>query len=455
VANRDYKLQTGSPAGDMGANPITPSTTKNITVTSIPALKTALADNTIDEIIVKNGTYTVNVASSQQANSLWIGAQFASRTRPVTVRAETTGGVTFDGGGSNYYGCISFEEGAHDQTWVGFNCANGQATDTGIIVFGGYAGKAAPHHITLRNIHILSSCTAHNERNDHGVYFSQAVGGPHDILLEDFTVDGPNAGLTGPGLSSAIHFYHSDSANLNAWNVTIRRLNINGTYQAIILWDPTLKNITIDSANISNPVSDTAIRYETTGSSNILFKNIVSTGKFYSTLGSNPAGITFSNNQFDLPNMPNPTLVPTTAITPSPTNAPTPTPTLRPTSTPTPTLKPTSIPTATPTPNKVPPTPTPGNYTTPQVTIVYPTNLSYVKRSRLTTIQATTTDNTKVKHIDFYVNGNLICSDTSASYSCNWYVDKNRFAVYSITAYAFDFNGDYTLHTITVFPNWR
>ena len=65
--------------------------------------------------------------------------------------------MTFDGGGASYFGGLTFVDGAHDQTWDGFKFANGQATDTGVIVFGGYAGLPAPHHITLRSISILAN----------------------------------------------------------------------------------------------------------------------------------------------------------------------------------------------------------------------------------------------------------------------------------------------------------
>jgi hypothetical protein len=164
--------------------------------------------------VVANGTYRVSPAAAQRSDSLWIGSRYADRTRPVTVRAETRGGVTFDGGGTTYFGCISFEEGAHDQTWDGFRCASGQATETGVITYGGYAGKAAPHHITLRAWTILSSCTgrataATGNTIDHAVYISQAVGGPHDLLFEDL-------GGTAGRLAPAFHFYHSDSTNKNA-----------------------------------------------------------------------------------------------------------------------------------------------------------------------------------------------------------------------------------------------
>ena len=130
-AQRDASPSTGhlrprptySEAPTPTADPAT-----SVRVTSISGLLNALADNTLTDIVVANGTYRVSPASSQASNSLWIGARFAGRTTPITVRAETRGGVTFDGGGTTGFGCISFEAGAHDQTWDGFRCANGQAT---------------------------------------------------------------------------------------------------------------------------------------------------------------------------------------------------------------------------------------------------------------------------------------------------------------------------------------
>lgn len=265
-------------------------------MSSIPALLAALDDDSVTDIVVVNGTYRVSPSASNLSNSLWIGSTFADRTRAVTVRAETRGGVTFDGGGATYFSGLSFEAGAHDQTWDGFNFANGQPTETGVVVFGGYAGLAAPHHISLRHIRFLGSLTGRGGINDHTVYFSEAVGGPHDLLLEDISVDGAG------GLSTALHFYHSDSTNKNAWNVTVRRLVVDRTQQAVMLWDPTLRNITIDTATITNS-RDYGVRYELAGSG-ILLANITTTGTgtgrgFYSSMGSNPPGVTFLTNSFN------------------------------------------------------------------------------------------------------------------------------------------------------------
>jgi hypothetical protein len=276
-------------------------------VSSIPALLSALADNSVDEVVVADGTYHVSPASRLQRDSLWIGARYAGRTRPVVVRAETRGGVTFDGGGTTSFGGISFEAGAHDQIWDGFNFASGQATETGVVTFGGRSSGSSvyetsgAYRITMRYITILSSCTGRATTSsgstwDHAFYFEQALGtGPHDILLEDITVDGRGF------LASAIHFDHADATHPNASNVTVRRLHVIGTQQAIILYKVPLSNITFDVVDITNALSH-AVRYEASPGSGIVFANVVSTGSggsgWYSSQGPTPANVTFINDSF-------------------------------------------------------------------------------------------------------------------------------------------------------------
>ncbi len=282
--------------------PTPPWGMRSVSVSSIAGLKVALADDSVDEIVVANGTYHVSPSNDDEADSLWIGARFAERTRPVTVRAETIGGVTFDGGGGSGYGGLSFEAGAHDQTWDGFRFANMRANYTGIIEIGGYTSRAAPHHITLRNITILASCTGRATTADgstweHGVYMGQALSpGPHDLLFEDITVHGEGH------LATAFHFFHgADNGGYNAHHVTIRRLTVTATQQAILFWEPSIHDVTVDTATITDAKAY-AVRYETIGSAlpyNIRLANITSTGSgyqgFYSTLGTAPSGVSFSN----------------------------------------------------------------------------------------------------------------------------------------------------------------
>jgi hypothetical protein len=273
----------------------TPTSSNSVRVTSIAGLLTALADNRLDEIVVANGIYRVSAAASKQSNSLWIGAKFAARTNPIVVRAETTGGVTFDGGGTKYFGGLSFQEGAHDQTWQGFRLANGEATSTGAIMFGGYAGYVGAHHITLRDITIAGSVTSWTGTGvyrDHAVYISYAVGGVHDVLIDGFTVDGSG------GLDSAINFGHLPTGdNINAWNFLVRNMHVTGGQMGVVFWDGQGGNITIEDSTIAN-ATQVAVRYETTG--NLTLRRVVSTGSavrgFYSSLGTAPAGVTFENS---------------------------------------------------------------------------------------------------------------------------------------------------------------
>jgi hypothetical protein len=193
-----------------------------------------------------------------------------------------------------YFDALAFEDGAHDQTWQGFTFAHGDPTNSGVIIFGGWAGKAAPHHITLRDITITKTVTSSDGFGvtlDHGIYFEMALGGTHDILIDGYTVDGAG------GLDSAIHFYHSAPGNPNAWNVTVRNMKVTGTETTIILWESSVKNVLIEDSTIAG-ATRFAVRYEIAGT-NIVLRRVISTGSgdvgLYTPLGANPPGITFEN----------------------------------------------------------------------------------------------------------------------------------------------------------------
>jgi hypothetical protein len=292
---------TATPAPTAAPTPTPAPGINSVRVTSVPALLTALADNTVDEIVVANGTYTISASSNQASNSLWIGTRFASRTRAVTVRAETIGGVTFTAGGGGMGG-ISFNGGAHDQTWDGFRFANGTVNQTGVVMFGGYAGLKAPYAITLR--HFTVDHTVHRVSNgtvDHAVYFSYALDTWRDIEIDDLTVDASDT----MGLATAIHMDHgyaSDAPNVAAHGVTVRRVTFYGNtsaagQNALILWQPPTHDWLFDGATIVN-AGGQAARFESIGAKNIVFQNITSTNShgFYSSLGNPPPGVTLSND---------------------------------------------------------------------------------------------------------------------------------------------------------------
>jgi hypothetical protein len=277
---------------------------KSVRVTAIPALLTTLADNTVDEIVVANGTYHVSPSGQKAPDSLWIGGDaFAARTRPITVRAETVGGVTLDGSGTTgAYGGLSFEDGAHDQTWDGFRFTNMTADYTGIIEIGGYTPRRAPYGITLRNMTVTGSCTgrattADGQTWDHAVYLAHALGvGPHDLLIDNLSVDGSG------DLASAIHVYHGDATAPGSWNVTIRGLHVTGTQSAVILAVDGLHDMTIDGADIDGAKAY-GVLFESTNATSIVLKNMTTTnsgyGGFRSSMGTNPPGVTLTDNSFN------------------------------------------------------------------------------------------------------------------------------------------------------------
>ena len=66
--------------------PAAPITGSTVTVSSIPALLSALANDSVGLIVVANGTYHVSPSGGAAPDALGIGCRFAARTRPVTVR---------------------------------------------------------------------------------------------------------------------------------------------------------------------------------------------------------------------------------------------------------------------------------------------------------------------------------------------------------------------------------
>ena len=303
AARSAFRLPFGGPEPTLRptdrASGSAPTIVDTVRVSSIPALLDALADDTIADIVVTDGTYHVSPAGKIASDSLWIGGdRYASRTKPVLVEAETRGGVTFDGGGGDEYAALSFEDGAHDQTWDGFVFADMRADYSGIVEIGGYVPKRPPHDITMRFITIKGTClgqatSANAPATEHAFYISNAAGtGPNHLLFEDIAVDGSG------GLASAFQFDHGDAADPNASSVTVRRLRVDRTQQAIIFWTPAVHDVTFTDVVITG-ASRYAVRYETIGATGIVLSNITSSrsGKqgFFSSEGSSPPGLTLTN----------------------------------------------------------------------------------------------------------------------------------------------------------------
>lgn len=102
--------------------------------------------------------------------------------------------------------------------------------------------------------------------------------------------------------------------------------------------------------------------------------------------------------------------------------------------TPTPTV------TATPTPSINPPT----------VSITSPVNGSWVSRRSTVTIKANATDPLGITKVAFYVNNTLLCTDTTAPYSCAWLVPSIPRAKYTLSAKAYNTANLTSTNAITV-----
>ena len=91
-----------------------------------------------------------------------------------------------------------------------------------------------------------------------------------------------------------------------------------------------------------------------------------------------------------------------------------------------------------------------GDNIAPQVSITNPTDGATVTRKANVSIMANASDNVGVTRVEFYVNGNLQCTDTTASYTCSWKVPNPPNRTYQIQARAFDQAGNSGATTIQV-----
>ena len=84
----------------------------------------------------------------------------------------------------------------------------------------------------------------------------------------------------------------------------------------------------------------------------------------------------------------------------------------------------------------------PGDTIAPVVMITYPQNNNYVPKKSTVTITANASDNIGVTKAEFTINGNLVCTDTTLNYSCNWKVPPRSGIRYAILMKAYDAKGN-------------
>lgn len=88
--------------------------------------------------------------------------------------------------------------------------------------------------------------------------------------------------------------------------------------------------------------------------------------------------------------------------------------------------------------------------TPPTIALTAPTDGTTVPRNQTIVITASAADNASVSRVEFYVNGVLKCTDTSAAYSCAWKVPAKVNVQYRLQAKAFDAAGNAADRQVTV-----
>lgn len=272
--------------------PVIVPVVKTVPVSSIPALLSTLLDDTVDEIVVADGTYAVPVANGGSSGALRIDSRYAARTRPVLVRASTDGGVVLSGGGANYWEGIWFLDGCHDQTWRGFQLANATVSGGGAIVFG-QSGSYVP--VGVRNIALQSMTVDATVRsgsglvapNDHAVYFSSSSTPSTGITIDDLTVDSPAGGV-----QSALHFYVQPALGVGPQGVAVNRMAVSGTDQAVMCYDDSLRGLAVNDSTIAG-ARVYAVRYQYPNAT-VALSRVASTGSGSKGLYV-PAGVSTAN----------------------------------------------------------------------------------------------------------------------------------------------------------------
>lgn len=88
--------------------------------------------------------------------------------------------------------------------------------------------------------------------------------------------------------------------------------------------------------------------------------------------------------------------------------------------------------------------------TPPSVLITSPQNGAVFSPRTSLTIQANASDDIGVYRVEFYVNGLLICTDFSASYTCSYKLGGSKGVIYNLEARAYDQSGNMNKHQITI-----
>ena len=100
--------------------------------------------------------------------------------------------------------------------------------------------------------------------------------------------------------------------------------------------------------------------------------------------------------------------------------------------------------------NPAPPPPPAGDTVAPTVAITSPTGGATVSARGSTTVSASASDNVGVASVQFYIDGTLLATSTSAPYSATWNVRKATRGAHTVSVRALDAAGNATQKAVSV-----
>jgi hypothetical protein len=78
----------------------------------------------------------------------------------------------------------------------------------------------------------------------------------------------------------------------------------------------------------------------------------------------------------------------------------------------------------------------------PSVTVKNPINNSKVTKNTTVVLHAEAVDSSGVSKVDFFINGQLQCTDLTSIYTCDWKVPAKAAVAYTVMVKAYDAHGN-------------
>lgn len=210
--------------------PEPPSTSVRREVSTSAALRAAVDDATVDEVIVAPGRYNIGY---------FLPPLPRPASKPLLVRARDFPVNPADPHSVILTGNLYFRNRSGSYTtWQGFSFEDTSVGSTGIVVFGAY-GEPGPDHVTWLDTRFVNNIPL-NAHNSHHWYLSS--GASSDILIDRYYVEGVSHSAF-----SGFHGYHDPLGT----RVTVKHGVIRNVYAGLLAYGD-LSAFLAEDIDISN-----------------------------------------------------------------------------------------------------------------------------------------------------------------------------------------------------------